>query len=331
MLYCLSSSCHEDPVVAVIQNVSRGVAQPGRAPGSGPGGRRFKSSLPDQSFSRSFNHLHGNRRSRSASHLDDYVKGPSAVPCDRRMSPMLRWSDTMAIVPEPIIAVGQTLAKVSIFSGLTEGELAFLAQRAVSRSYSAGQSVFGEGEPCSGLYVVESGHVRIFKSSATGREQVLSIDGPGSSIAELPVFDGGSYPASAAALDEAKLLFVSKQDFQALCLAHPQVALKVLRVVGARLRRLVGIIEELSFTTVRHRLASFLLRLAQKEGKRSAAGVEITLPASNQELASHIGTVRELVSRNLSRLQAEGMLQIDGRTVTISNLKALEAETDSPE
>lgn len=102
-------------------------------------------------------------------------------------------------------------------------------------------------------------------------------------------------------------------------------------MVGARLRRLVGIIEELSFTTVRHRLASFLLRLAQKEGKRSAAGVEITLPASNQELASHIGTVRELVSRNLSRLQAEGILQIDGRAVTISNLKALEAEIDSPE
>jgi CRP/FNR family transcriptional regulator len=215
------------------------------------------------------------------------------------------------------------LAKVQIFSGLTESELSFLAQRAVPRSYSAGESVFGEGEPCSGLYVVESGHVRIFKSSANGREQVLSIDGPGSSIAELPVF--------VTAIDEAKLLFVSKQDFQALCLAHPQVALKVLRVVGARLRRLVGIIEELSFTTVRHRLASFLLRLAHKEGKRSAAGVEITLPASNQEMASHIGTVRELVSRNLSRLQAKGMLKIDGRTVTISNLKALEAEMDSPE
>ncbi len=240
-------------------------------------------------------------------------------------------SSTIAPVSESTSTPAQTLAKVQIFSGLTETELSFLAQRAVLRSYSTGGSVFGEGEPCSGLYVVESGHVRIFKSSPNGREQVLSIDGPGSSIAELPVFDGGSYPASVTAIDEAKLLFVSKQDFQALCLAHPQVALKVLRVVGARLRRLVGIIEELSFTTVRHRLASFLLRLAHKEGKRSAAGVEITLPASNQEMASHIGTVRELVSRNLSRLQAEGMLKVDGRTVTISNLKALEAEMDSPE
>ncbi len=240
-------------------------------------------------------------------------------------------SSTMAVVMETTFTAGQALAKVPIFSELTESELSFLAQRAVPRNYSAGQSVFGEGEPCSGLYVVESGHVRIFKSSANGREQVLSIDGPGSSIAELPVFDSGNYPASATALDETKLLFVSRQDFQALCLAHPQVALKVLRVVGTRLRRLIGIIEELSFTTVRHRLASFLLRLAQKEGKRSAAGVEITLPASNQELASHIGTVRELVSRNLSRLQAEGMLQIDGRAVTISDLKALEAEIDSTE
>lgn len=176
------------------------------------------------------------------------------------------------------------------------------------------------------MYVVESGNVRIFKSSAGGREQVLSIDGPGSSIAELPVFDGGNYPASAAAVDQATLIFVSKQDFQALCLAHPQVALKVLRVVGSRLRRLVGIIEELSFTTVRHRLASLLLRLAQKEGRKTMDGLEVTLPVSNQELASQIGTVRELVSRNLSRLQAEGLLRIEGRNVTIRDAKALEAE-----
>jgi CRP-like cAMP-binding protein len=84
----------------------------------------------------------------------------------------------------------QTLAKVQIFSGLTESELAFLAQRAVPRRFSPRETVFSEGEPCTGLYVVESGHVRIFKSSAGGREQVLSIDGPGNSIAELPVFDG---------------------------------------------------------------------------------------------------------------------------------------------
>ncbi len=222
---------------------------------------------------------------------------------------------------------GQALAKVPIFSGLTESELGFLAERAVPRRHSAGQLEFEEGEPCVGLYVVESGHVRIFKSSSGGREQVLSIDGPGSSIAELPVFDGGAYPASAIAIEDVTLLLVGKQDFQALCLAHPQVGLKVLRVVGARLRRLVGIIEELSFATVRHRLASYLFRLAQESGKRTAEGMVVSLPVTNQELAAQIGTVRELVSRNLSRLQAEGLLKIDGRNILIHDLKALEDES----
>jgi len=234
-------------------------------------------------------------------------------------------------VPESKLSPGQTLAKVPIFSGLSETELAFLEQHTVSRHFAAGETVFSEGEPCTGLYVVESGHVRIFKSSAGGREQVLNIEGPGSSVAELPVFDGGNYPASVTAIDAATLLFVSKQGFHALCLAHPQVALKVLRVVGSRLRRLVGIIEELSFTTVRHRLAAFLIRLARTSGKRSANGIEITLPANNQELASQIGTVRELVSRNLSRFQAEGMLKVEGRTVIVTNLQALEAELQSGE
>ena len=234
-------------------------------------------------------------------------------------------------MPEAKANYGQTLTRVAIFSGLSEPELAFLTQRAVARNFSAGESVFAEGEPCAGLYVVASGHVRIFKSSPGGREQVLSIEGPSGSVAELPVFDGGNYPASVTAIDDATLLFVSKQDFQSLCLQHPQVALKVLRVVGSRLRRLVGIIEELSFTTVRHRLAAFLVRLAKASGKRVADGVEVALPANNQEIASQIGTVRELVSRNLSRFQSEGMLKIEGRTVILTDLKALEAELQSAE
>jgi CRP/FNR family transcriptional regulator, cyclic AMP receptor protein len=222
----------------------------------------------------------------------------------------------------------KTLAQVGLFAGLSETELTFLAQRAVPRKFSAGEIAFSEGDPCTGMYVVESGHIRIFKTSAGGREQVLSIDGPGGSVAELPVFDGGNYPASASVVEDSTLLFIAKQDFHALCLAHPEVALKVLRVVGARLRKLVGIIEELSFTTVRNRLAAFLVRLARREGKRVDGGIEVALPASNQELASQIGTVRELVSRNLSRFQAEKLIQMDGRRIVIADLKKLEAELD---
>jgi len=234
-------------------------------------------------------------------------------------------------MPDLKSSAAKTLSQVVLFAGLSETELAFLAQRAVARKFSAGEIVFSEADPCVGMYVVESGHVRIFKTSPGGREQVLSIEGPGGSVAELPVFDGGNYPASVSAVENSTLLFISKQDFHALCLSHPQVALKVLRVVGARLRKLVGIIEELSFTTVRHRLAAFLVRLAQREGTRIDGGVAITLPASNQELAAQIGTVRELVSRNLSRFQSEKLIQMDGRRVVIADLKGLEAELDGSE
>jgi CRP-like cAMP-binding protein len=235
----------------------------------------------------------------------------------------------MISVSEPRADYSRTLSQVAIFAGLTQDELDHLVQCVTPRHYSAGELVFCEGEPCAGLYVVERGHVRVFKTSPGGREQVLTIDGPGNSVAEIPVFDGGVYPASGAAMDNATLLFIGKQDFQSLCLAYPQVALKVLRVVGARLRRLVSIIEELSFATVRHRLISLLVRLAQREGHKTDAGVEFLLPANNQELAAQIGTVRELVSRNLSRLQSEGLVKVEGRMVVVTDLKLLESELEA--
>jgi CRP/FNR family transcriptional regulator len=231
-------------------------------------------------------------------------------------------------MPEARPSAAKTLAQVALFKDLSEAELSFLAQRAVARKFDAGEILFTEGDPCTGMYVVESGQVRIFKTSAAGREQVLSLEGPGGSVAELPVFDGGNYPASVSALMESTLLFIAKQDLQNLCLTHPQVALKVLRVIGTRLRKLVGIIEELSFTTVRHRLAAYLVRRARSAGARTDAGIEITLPGSNQELAAQIGTVRELVSRNLSRFQSEKLIQMEGRRILIADLKGLEAELE---
>jgi CRP-like cAMP-binding protein len=221
------------------------------------------------------------------------------------------------------------LKSVAIFSSLSDDELAFVVPRLVTRRFQASQTIFTEGDPCAGLYVIQTGHVRIFKSSSGGREQVLSIDGPGNSIAELPVFDGGDYPASAQAASDSTLLFFSRQDFQTLCLQHPQVALKVLRVIGGRLRRLVGIIEELSFTTVRERLIALLVRTAKANGRAIGDSVVLPIPANNTELAAQIGTVRELVSRNLSRLQSEGLIQIDDRTLTIPSFTRLEAELNT--
>jgi CRP/FNR family transcriptional regulator, cyclic AMP receptor protein len=216
-----------------------------------------------------------------------------------------------------------------LFAALSDSEMEALSARTASRSYSSGELLFSEGERCAGLYIIVSGRVRIFKVSASGREHVLAIEGPGSSIAELPVFDGGTYPASAAAVEASELLFISRPDFRTICLQHPEIALKVLQVVGGRLRRLVGIIEELSFTTVRHRLISRILRQARAEGRPVDRGLAISLGATHQELAAQIGTVRELVSRNMARLQAQGFIEVDGRELTILDMEGLEADLNS--
>jgi CRP/FNR family transcriptional regulator len=226
-------------------------------------------------------------------------------------------------------SIAGVLKAAPLFSALTDPEIEFLSARTALKSFSPGEMLFSEGEPCSGLFLIASGHVRIYKSSSSGREHILAVEGPGGSVAELPVFDGGDYPASASAADPAELVFISRQDFRAVCLEHPEVALKVLQVVGARLRRLVGIIEELSFTTVRHRLISWLLRQAKAEGRQTGQGLVFNLASNHQELASQIGTVRELVSRNIARLQAQGFIKIGGREITVLDQAGLEGELNS--
>lgn len=217
------------------------------------------------------------------------------------------------------------LGKAALLENLTPMELKTLAARTVRKLFSSGELLFSEGEPCNGLHIIAQGKIRIFKTSVNGREQVLAVNVPGESIAELPVFDGGPFPASAVAIEDAEIAYISRRDFQAYCMEHPEVALKMLQVVGARLRRLVGIIEELSFTTIRQRLIATLLKLAQSEGRATAAGTEFQLPATHQELANQLGTVRELVSRNLMRLQAEGLLEVDARRIVVKDVNGMKA------
>jgi len=221
------------------------------------------------------------------------------------------------------------LGATALLGALSEPQLKLLAARTARKRYSAGTLLFSEGETCSGLYIVAQGRVRIFKTSASGREQVLSVEGPGATVAELPVFDGGVYPASVIAVEDVEIVFISRRDLHAYCMEHPEVALKMLAVVGARLRRLVGIIEELSFTTIRQRLASMLVKLAQTQGVKTGHGIEFRLPASHQEIANQLGTVRELVSRNLTRMQAEGLLEVDAREVVVKDLQGLTAVLES--
>lgn len=223
----------------------------------------------------------------------------------------------------------KVLRKAQLFSNLSETEIHAVSSRATAKRYAAGSTIFSEGDPCEGLHVIAEGRLRIFKISGNGREQILTEEGPGASVAELPVFDGGPYPASAVAVTDCETIFLSRRDFRSICMEHPEVTLKMLTVVGHRLRSLVGIIEELSFTTVRQRLIALLLRAAHEHGRKTWAGIEFELGETHHEVANRIGTVRELISRNLARLQAEKLVITDGRHIVIPDLAALQAQQET--
>ncbi len=216
------------------------------------------------------------------------------------------------------------LAAVPLLAGLSPAEISALAAVAVEKRFDAGDVFFREGEPCHGVFLILTGRVKIFKTSSTGREITLAIEAAPSSVAEVPLFDGGPYPASVAALEPVTAAFIDTRDFQRVCRTHPEVALKMLASAGRRLRQLVGVIERVTFGSVRQRLAGLLVEMGREAGSR-----RFPLTFTHQELASRLGTVREVVSRNISRFQAEGLIRIGGRKVELLDPQGLEREAET--
>lgn len=219
-----------------------------------------------------------------------------------------------------------TLRRLPLFTDLSERELSLIAGRVERCEYDAGVIIFSEGDLCHELLVVEEGSVRILKSAPNGRIQLIGIERAGNSLAEVPVFDGGRYPASAEAVTPTVLLRLPAEQFRKISIQHPDVAMKVVKVLGHRLRHLMGLVEELSFSTVRGRLIAHLIRLAEQNGQPMHQGVSFQLAENNEELAARLGTVRELVSRNLGRLHGEGLIHMKGRTVQIPDSASLKKE-----
>ena len=204
--------------------------------------------------------------------------------------------------------------------------MAQLARNVKRLSYDPGAKIFSEGDPCRELLIVEEGEVRILKASPNGRVQLISVERRGNSLAEVAVFDEGVHAASAEAVGSVALLCLSADQFRRVCLQNPEMALKVFKVLGHRLRRLTSLVEELSFSTVRERLIAYLLGLANEAGRATPNGIQFELNENNEELAARLGTVRELVSRNLGRLHGAGLIQMKRRMVIIPDRAALRRE-----
>lgn len=211
------------------------------------------------------------------------------------------------------------LRKVSFFRLLDDHTLMELSRAARVMSFDKDAELFAEAEPCRGMFLILKGNVKVFRAALSGREQILTIETAGSVVAELPLFDGEPYPASCTALDPTEALLVPRSAFEECLTRRPDLALGVIRVLGERLRYLVTLVDEVSLMEVPQRLAKYLLGLADEHG------TVFNLTLSNQEIAGRIGTVRELVSRNLHRLQDHGAIRIDGREIEIVDSEILQS------
>jgi len=225
-----------------------------------------------------------------------------------------------------VLDPAETLRRVPFFAVLPADELKALASHCIVRRVLKDEMLVSEGELCEGLFVVQSGAIKLFKMAENGREQILVIERGGSTVGELPIFDGGNFPASAVAVEDSALLFLPKREFLELCRRNSEVAFAVIRSLAWRFRYLTSLVEELSLKEVSHRLARFLRDRALKSGVRTRRGIEFPLEETNQEIGAEIGTVRDLVSRNLRRFVDRGILRLERRKVIVLDMAELEAQ-----
>jgi CRP/FNR family transcriptional regulator len=232
----------------------------------------------------------------------------------------------MAVSPTSPASLLPLLKQIALFAELDDAARLELAARCVARSVGAGHVLFTAGEPCRGLYMIESGRVRIYRTNPEGREQILHVEGAGRAVAELPLFDDGPYPASAVTTEETRLVFLPRATFEYLYRTHPDIAQAVIRALGRRLRHLVQLAETLAFRDVAARLALLLVGYAERVGVETPDGIELVLDRTQEELAHEIGTARESVSRAMKELRRKGLIwPIDRERLLIPNLARLRA------
>ncbi|MDY6917567.1 MAG: Crp/Fnr family transcriptional regulator [Chloroflexota bacterium] len=209
------------------------------------------------------------------------------------------------------------LQSIPYFRGLGSDELESVKGIVFEKLAERGDLILVEGQAADVMYFVGSGVVKLFKTSADGKEQILALVRPGESINDVSVFDGGPNIASAQAMGPVVLYGIGKDDLDGVMREHPQVALNANSALAGQVRRLAALVEDLSFRHVTERVAKILLEYA---GNGTSPQPRLT----QQEMAAMAGTVREVVGRALKALEDEGMIRIDRHRIAITDRRALE-------
>ncbi|MDJ0696393.1 MAG: Crp/Fnr family transcriptional regulator [Mastigocoleus sp. MO_167.B18] len=213
----------------------------------------------------------------------------------------------------------QFLSRSQLFQGLSPQELQLVNKIIINKNFSKGESIFWQGEPCDGFYLIKKGKVKIFQMSKLGKEQILHIFETGGNFAEVSAFDGKCFPASAIAMTKTELLFFPRSDFLKLLEKYPTLAINMLATFARHLRKFARLVEDLSLKEVPGRLAAYLLDSRECHGNIDS--VKLDIPKS--QLAALLGTIPETLSRVFYKLSSEGLITIDGSEIQLLDLKGL--------
>ncbi len=216
----------------------------------------------------------------------------------------------------------EILKKSLIFSSLNEEELSGLAGLATERSFQPDEFVFWEGDEPDYFYVIARGRIKVVKHSSSGKEFIIAFFGPGEMFGEVAVFEDRPYPASAQAISPTRVMGIKRQNFLDFLATHPKVALRIINILGGRLRDAQARLKDLAGERVEQRLARVLLMLASRMGN--------TLPFTRQELADMAGMTTETAIRLTSQLSERGIVRTSRGQLTILDEVKLRALADGP-
>ena len=222
------------------------------------------------------------------------------------------------------MSVQDQLAQLPYFAGLTGEELTGLARAVRQREVEAGEQILIAGEPCEGLYFVVDGQVRLVKTSAYGREHVMAVLGPGATFNDIAIFDGGPNSDSAVAVGRTTIGFVPKGAVTRLIDSHPEVAKAALKLLSSRQRTLGQVVEDLALRDVTARIARLLLGCVGRHDHIVEQAHRACARITHQEIATMVGSVREVVQRALKQLQRDGAISVERSRIEVLDPAKLE-------
>lgn len=215
------------------------------------------------------------------------------------------------------------LRKIPLFIELDEQELARLADITITRTFRKNANVFMEGDQRQAVFFIQKGIVKVYKIDPEGNEQIVSFLKEGDMFPHTGFFDATLYPATAVIVEAAELFVIPIHAFEQLMLGMPSIAVKVMRVMGLKIRELQARLQDFVTQDVNRRIISFLARMAREHGQPDNGHIRIDIPLTHQEFANMVGTTRETVNRVMNQLRKDGILDMNRQSIVIHDMESL--------